>query len=164
MHHRPDHPAAAPNTTPGTPDVPDAPAPAGTLRASDADRNTTLEQLGDALAEGALDTPEYNRRLEQAVTATTVGQLTALTADLPVSRTALAKAEAARKAAQAQADKHEWRNEWGYWGGGALIMTVIWTINCVREHDLTFFWPVWPLGIWGAILLSYALWPDNKDS
>ncbi|MFI6519036.1 DUF1707 domain-containing protein [Spirillospora sp. NPDC050679] len=172
MHDHPDQPAptGAPTAPPAHAPTP-APAPGaapavppGMLRASDADRNTAIEQLGDALAEGALDTPEYNRRLEQAVTATTLGQLTTLTADLPVSRAALTKAENARKAAKAQADKREWRNEWGYWGGGALIMTAIWAINCVREHDLTFFWPVWPLGIWGAILLSYALWPDNKDS
>ncbi|MFC9974560.1 DUF1707 domain-containing protein [Spirillospora sp. NPDC127200] len=166
MHDHPDQPAPAASPTASPAPAPDAaPAvPPGMLRASDADRNTAIEQLGDALAEGALDTPEYNRRLEQAVTASTLGQLTALTADLPVSRAALAKAENARKAAKAEADKREWRNEWGYWGGGALIMTAIWAINSVREHDLTFFWPVWPLGIWGAILLSYALWPDNKDS
>jgi hypothetical protein len=136
-------------------------AHASDLRASDNDRNATIERLGDALAEGALDTAEYNQRLEQAATATTLGQLHPLTADLPVSRAAHAKAAAARKAAKAQADKRQWRNEWGYWAGGALIMTTIWAVNAVREGEWPFYWPMVPLGIWAAILLSYAIWPER---
>ncbi|MFC5747564.1 DUF1707 SHOCT-like domain-containing protein [Actinomadura rugatobispora] len=137
--------------------------PAPDLRASDDDRNTTIERLGDALAEGALDTAEYNKRLEQAATATTQRQLQPLTADLPPSRTAHAKAAAARRTAKTQADKREWLNEWSYWTGGALIMTTIWAVNAVREGEWTFYWPMVPLGIWAAILLSYAIWPERDD-
>ncbi|MGK5555685.1 DUF1707 SHOCT-like domain-containing protein [Actinomadura kijaniata] len=133
------------------------------IRASDSDRNVVIERLGDALAEGALDTAEYNRRLEVAATAVTRGDLAPLTADLPESQAARRRAEAARRAARAEADKREWFNEWGYWGGGALIMTVIWGITCLREGDLRFYWPVWPLGIWAAILVSYALWPERAE-
>ncbi|MFF5259737.1 DUF1707 domain-containing protein [Actinomadura viridis] len=141
------------------------PRPATTpLRASDSDRDATIERLGDALAEGALDTTEYNSRLERAATATTLAQLHPLTADLPPSPTALARQEAARKAAQDHADQRAWLNEWGYWAGGAAIMTAIWAVNCLRAGEWDYYWPLAPLGIWAAILLSYALWPERKHS
>ncbi|GGU99084.1 hypothetical protein GCM10010182_14990 [Actinomadura cremea] len=98
------------------------------LRASDGDRDAAFERLGDALAEGALDTAEYDRRLERAAAATTLGRLRPLTADLPVSRAALAREAEARKAARAEAG-----------------------------------WPLVPLAIWAAVLVSYALWPSKDD-
>jgi hypothetical protein len=130
-----------------------------TVRARDTDRDTTIEALGDALAEGALDTAEYDRRLQQAMAATTVDQLAALTADLPVSRASLAKQDAARR----DADKREWFNEWGYWAGGAVIMTGIWGYSSLQAGELKFYWPVAPLAIWAAILISYAIWPAKSD-
>ncbi|WP_064743473.1 MULTISPECIES: DUF1707 SHOCT-like domain-containing protein [Actinomadura] len=133
------------------------------LRASDADRNAVFERLGDALAEGALDTAEYNRRLEVAAAATTLGALRPLTADLPVSRAARAREAAARRAARAEADKREWTKEWGYWGGGALIMTTIWAVDAVRDGEWEFYWPLVPLAIWAAVLVSYILWPSKDD-
>lgn len=133
------------------------------LRASDGDRDAVFERLGDALAEGALDTAEYDRRLERAAAATTLGQLRPLTADLPVSRAAVARETAAREAARAEADQREWVKEWGYWGGGALIMTTIWAVNAVREGEWDFYWPLVPLAIWAAVLVSYALWPGKDD-
>ncbi|MFI0446030.1 DUF1707 domain-containing protein [Actinomadura sp. 6N118] len=139
--------------------TPDFTKPATALRAGDAERNAVIERLGDALAEGALDTAEYNRRLELAATAVTMDRLELLTADLPVSRAAQAKAEAARE----EADKREWLNEWGYWGAGALIMTVIWGVSSLNAGELKWFWPIAPLGIWAAVLVSYAIWPDAKD-
>ncbi|MFG2001457.1 DUF1707 domain-containing protein [Spirillospora sp. NPDC048911] len=129
------------------------------VRAGDADRNAVMERLGDALADGALDTAEYNRRLELAARAVTMDRLEPLTADLPVSSAARARAEAARE----RADKREWRNEWGYWGAGALIMTVIWAVSSLTAGELKWFWPAAPIGIWAAILASYIIWPDSKD-
>ncbi|WP_433338701.1 DUF1707 SHOCT-like domain-containing protein [Spirillospora sp. CA-294931] len=132
----------------------------GAVRAADIDRNTTIERLGDALAEGALDTAEYNRRLELATSAVTVGQLEPLTADLPVSRAA-SSAKAARRQ---EADRREWFNEWGYWAVGAVVMTVIWGATSLRAGEPRFYWPMVPLAIWAAILVSYAIWPErDKD-
>ena len=133
----------------------------GTIRASDADRDTTVQRLGDALSDGALDTAEYQRRLDRALTAVTQADLHRLTADLPPSPTARGRAEAARRAAKAEADKRAWHNEWRYWAGGAVIMTTIWAVSALRDGDWDFFWPALPLGIWAAILISYAIWPDD---
>lgn len=53
------------------------------LRASDADREQTLEALATASAEGRLSLEEYSQRSEATLVARTLGELTSLTADLP---------------------------------------------------------------------------------
>lgn len=135
----------------------------GRIRASDRDRDTTVQRLGDALSEGALDTAEHHRRLDHALAATTRADLDRLTADLPPSRTARDRAETARRTAKAEADKRAWADEWGYWTGGAAIMTAIWAVSALRAGEWTFYWPAVPLGIWAAILISYAIWPSHDD-
>jgi hypothetical protein len=65
---------------PGQPDAPK-------VRASDAEREATVERLTEATAEGRLTFGELTERTEAAYTATTRGELVPLTADLPeVSR------------------------------------------------------------------------------
>jgi hypothetical protein len=54
------------------------------LRASDADREQTIETLAAASAEGRLSLEEYSQRSEATLVARTLGELTGLTADLPV--------------------------------------------------------------------------------
>lgn len=53
------------------------------MRASDRDRETANGLLQNAYAEGRLTKEEYDERSGRALTATTIGQLQALTADLP---------------------------------------------------------------------------------
>lgn len=53
------------------------------VRASDADRDRTVEALAGASAEGRLSLEEYSQRSEAALVARTLGELTILTADLP---------------------------------------------------------------------------------
>jgi hypothetical protein len=53
------------------------------VRASDADRDRTVEALAGASAEGRLSLEEYSQRSEAALVARTRGELTILTADLP---------------------------------------------------------------------------------
>jgi hypothetical protein len=55
------------------------------LRASDADRDQTIEALAGASAEGRLSLEEYSQRSEAALGARTLRELTVLTADLPVT-------------------------------------------------------------------------------
>lgn len=54
------------------------------IRASDAERDGTIDVLRDASAEGRLTFEELADRIEAAATATTRGELQRLTADLPV--------------------------------------------------------------------------------
>lgn len=59
-------------------DPPSSPA----LRASDSDRDRVIELLRAALADGRLDTAEFDERLDAALAARTVDALAPLTADL----------------------------------------------------------------------------------
>jgi hypothetical protein len=55
------------------------------VRASDAERDRTVEALATANAEGRLSLEEYSQRSEAALTARTIGDLAGLTADLPAT-------------------------------------------------------------------------------
>jgi uncharacterized membrane protein len=59
------------------------PAGGGYLRASTADRERAIDVLKAGYAEGRLTTEEYEVRAGQALAARTVGELAAVTADLP---------------------------------------------------------------------------------
>jgi hypothetical protein len=53
------------------------------LRASDEDRDRAVEILRVAVGDGRLSAAEFDERLDVALTARTIGELAALTADLP---------------------------------------------------------------------------------
>ncbi len=55
----------------------------GGIRASDAERDATVEQLRDAAGEGPLTLEEFSDRMEQASTAKTRAELDRLVTDLP---------------------------------------------------------------------------------
>ena len=61
------------------------------LRASDAEREHAIESLSDAVAAGRLTLEEYSERSASVLSARTQGELAALTADIPVSPSALAR-------------------------------------------------------------------------
>ncbi|MCP9964475.1 DUF1707 domain-containing protein [Actinomadura madurae] len=130
------------------------------VRASDQDRDRTVQQLTDALTDGALDPAEHDRRLHHALTATTHGDLTPLTADLPPRRP---PATAPKRPAAPPRPKPT----------AAPGTTNGATGRRRRHHDrhlgrhLTPRGGVdpllarRPLGIWAAILVSYAIWPSD---
>jgi hypothetical protein len=65
--------------------------PGGSLvRASDADRDRTVDVLASARAEGRLSLEEYSERSEAALVAPTLGDLASLTVDLPAAGPAAA--------------------------------------------------------------------------
>jgi len=57
--------------------------PAEGIRASDAERDATVEQLSAATGEGRLTLEEFSQRMERATTARTRAELDHLVADLP---------------------------------------------------------------------------------
>jgi len=61
------------------------------LRASHEDRNRVVETLQVAGGDGRLSAEELDARVESALSARTLGELAALTADLPATATAVAK-------------------------------------------------------------------------
>lgn len=122
------------------------------LRASDADRSAVAQRLQLAVDEGRLDLSDYDERLRDAYAARTYGELEKLVSDLPAPAPAV-PAVADRKTIE----KTESRDEWRSWGGTAIVLIAIWGISSLASGSLLFFWPMFPIGIWGAILLASAL-------
>ncbi|UOE22033.1 DUF1707 domain-containing protein [Thermobifida halotolerans] len=133
------------------------------MRASDADRDAVAERLAVALTEGRLDLVEYDRRLTLAMNAVVVGDLTPLVADLPEpSRDEVATTDS-REPVPAASSWSEWVDEWRWWLGGAIIMGSIWGVTSIIGGVLLPFWPLIPLGVWAAILLAAAVWPNDES-
>ena len=131
------------------------------LRAADADRTAVAEILGRHMSAGRLTMDEYDERLARAYTAKTYGELDQITADLPSTdvapRPAAAPAAPAAPAAHApggwDADPHSWRS----WLTTSLIVLVIWAATSLATWEFLYFWPVWVIGPWGAVLLAQTL-------
>ena len=65
------------------------------MRASDVDRDRTIEVLAEASAQGRLNPQEYSDRSNAALEARTLGDLAGLTADLPAPSAAASSGELA---------------------------------------------------------------------
>ncbi len=137
------------------------------LRAADADRAAVATQLGDQMSAGRLTVAEYDERLTRAYAARTYGELEALTADLPrpAARPA-APAPAARPAVHGACGwsggpsrEAAWRN----WAVTAVIVLIIWAATSIGSADLQYFWPIWVIGPWGAVLLTQTLGRGRGD-
>ena len=130
----------------------------GDLRASDADRAAVAQRLQVAIDEGRLDLSDYDERLRDTYAARTYAELERLTADLP------APAVVGRTAAKAVERRREHLDEWRSWGGTAVVLIAIWGISSVASGGALFFWPMFPLGIWAAILLAGIVSGGSKRS
>ena len=134
------------------------------LRAGDADRAAVATVLGQHMSAGRLTMDEYDERLARAYAAKTYGELDQLTADLPTSTRELrpGPAEAPRPAAACNpgawgAWGHDSRSPWRSWASTALIVITIWATISLANWELLYFWPIWVIGPWGAVLLAQTL-------
>jgi hypothetical protein len=122
------------------------------LRASDADREAVAQRLRAAHGDGQLDTAELDERLSAAYAAKTLGELAPLTEDLgPIAP------------ASPPAPRNPWVRQWREWAGTAVILNAIWLISSIASEELLFYWPMFPLGIWGAVILSGIFFGDDDD-
>jgi Domain of unknown function (DUF1707) len=76
----------------------------GTLRASDEDRERTIERLHRASTEGRIAAHELEHRVAAALTASTYAQLDATTADLPRATPSGRRRRASRRAVSTVVD------------------------------------------------------------
>lgn len=129
------------------------------LRASDADRSVVAQRLQVAVDEGRLTLTDYDERLQQTYAARTYGELERVTADLP----APAAAVPAVRAAAAPPVRRRQADEWRSWAGTAIVLITIWGITSVASGGALFFWPMFPIGIWGAVLLAQLVSGRAKD-
>lgn len=137
------------------------------IRASDGERDLTIERLARAFVEGRLDREEYDRRVESALMAVLVGELERLTADLPRPtfsgrRPRFNETRRGRDLGSWVVPLREWNEEWRCWGGAAAALTGLWGLTSVVGGALLPFWPAVPLAIWAALLLVSALVPGQE--
>jgi hypothetical protein len=137
------------------------------MRASDADRQQTVDRLKAALDEGRLKLEEYLERMGHAYEAVTYADLVPLTSDLPRTR-AVAKpretAPAPATARPAEVDRKGWfaglpkvlRLAWTGWSIVVSVNVVVWVLVCVTSVQFVYPWPLWVAGPWGAILLALS--------
>jgi len=100
--------------------------PGRTPRASHADRDRAVDVLRVAAGDGLLTPDELDQRLEAALTARTLGELAALTADLPA-------AGQTRQASAGAKDVVRIRQS----GGGPLVRTGRWIVPRTLELVVT---------------------------
>lgn len=93
-------------------ETPGGEEPAKGMRASDAERDATIERLSAATGDGRLTLEEFSQRMEQASTARTRAELDTLVADLPADAGGAPGAVAARAAGPAT-----WHVSPGGWSG-----------------------------------------------
>ena len=137
------------------------------LRAADSDRAAVATVLGQHMSAGRLTVDEYDERLARAYAAKTYGQLAEITADLPPAAVAQPPASSPSQSPATvgprsgwDADPHSWRS----WLTTSLIVLVIWGATSLATWDLLYFWPVWVIGPWGAVLLAQTLTRRSDDS
>ncbi|MFC4126534.1 DUF1707 SHOCT-like domain-containing protein [Nocardia rhizosphaerae] len=118
-------------------------------RASDAERDEIVAQLSTHLADGRLDLAEYDQRVAKVYATTTRDELAVVLSDLPQTTKPQA-ATARRKPPRIPVWQ---RIEAGSWLGVSMIVVVIWGLISLTAGELTYFWPMWVIGPWGAVLL-----------
>jgi hypothetical protein len=149
--------------------TPTGPRDGNQLRASDADRRSTGERLSRALAAGEISEQEYAERSATAQGARTRGELSALTNDLADDRVAQEEPWPARARTPAPYERGRRRgvaelaSGWRSWAATAVVLTVIWGVASLSAGHLTGYWPVWPLGFWGAALIITGIRGSRGD-
>jgi hypothetical protein len=151
------------------------------LRAGDTDREAVAAALGTHMAAGRLTLAEYDERLARAYAATTFGELAALTADLPAPTPAAPRPAgspgvpasplraaptgsgvAARQPGAAPPQPWAWhggldQHSWRAWATTSVTVLAVYLVIAVASWELSYFWPIWVIGPWGAVLLAQTL-------
>lgn len=136
-----------------------------TLRASDRDREEVVDRLRSAVGDGRLKMDEYVDRMGRAYQAVTYGDLTPLHTDLP--ELGLAARREAAQPTTAPCAYRAWLDLfaglpaalkvlWTMWLTAVSINVVVWALVSGTTGHLTYPWPVWVAGPYGAALFALS--------
>ncbi|WP_280416406.1 DUF1707 SHOCT-like domain-containing protein [Nocardia carnea] len=124
------------------------------IRASDAERDRFVRELGRHLADGRLDLAEYDERVAQVYRSATREELQGVLADLPELKPAPGTDASAPRL---HSRFPIWqRIEGSAWLGVSVLVLVIWAAISLGVGAFTYFWPIWVIGPWGAVLALRA--------
>lgn len=121
-----------------------------TTRASDDERRLTAERLQHAVGDGRLTLTDFDERLRVAYAAVSRADLERVTADLPVP----APVPLTRPAAPRVATRIP--EQWRAWLGVSVLLLAIWAMTSIAAGHPLYFWPIFPIGGWGASLALSA--------
>ena len=124
------------------------------IRAGDRDREKTANMLGQALAQGYLDMPEYERRVQTTFATHTTAELRELVADLP--RAHLRRTDPQRRAARQRAAKMSVRLHLAGYLTMVVIVLTVW-LAVALNTGAWYFWPIWPILGAGIGVLGHAI-------
>jgi len=130
------------------------------LRAADTDRAAVATVLGEHMSAGRLTVDEYDDRLARAYGAKTYGELEEITADLPSTAPVPRPAPAQGQVCSPMGAHGGWDHDpqsWRSWVTTSLIVLVIWAATSLATWEFLYFWPVWVIGPWGAVLLAQTI-------
>jgi hypothetical protein len=122
------------------------------LRAADADRERTVEQLRRHHADGRLDLEEFNERMDRAYAAKTLAELDELMTDLPRDATP------ATPRAAGPLDERQARRRQSFYRSLAIYLAVnammvgIWLFS-----GGGYFWPIWIILGWGVGIVAQGV-------
>ena len=144
------------------------------LRAADADRAAVADVLGAHMSAGRLSVAEFDERLTRAYAAKTYGELDELTTDLPplAASTPAPVSEqspepgpsaAMRGASHGWAGGWDQSHSWRSWLSTSLIVLTIWAVTSLASWEFHYFWPIWVIGPWGAVLLAQTVIGNDRD-
>ncbi len=141
------------------------------LRAADTDREAVAAVLGEHMAAGRLTVDEYDERLGRAYAAKTYGDLAELTSDLPgpaprptpsAPPMTAGSSQPVRNGACTPHAADGWDHDsWRAWLTTGLVVVTIWAATSLASWDFHYFWPIWVIGPWGAVLLAQRLTGGN---
>lgn len=124
------------------------------VRVGDCEREQVIARLGQAFAQGYLSLPDYEARLDEAVRATTRGEVNQVIGDLPVGK--IVRNDPQRRAAKRAAARRGVRLHLAAYLAASLLMIGIW-LSVALTAGAWYFWPVWPILGMGIGLVSHAV-------
>jgi len=143
------------------------------LRAADSDRAAVADVLGRHMSAGRLTVDEFDERLTRVYAARTFGELDELTADLPAVEPSRPPVPAHPQPAAPEPTGGSTVGHWGGWDDAhsswrswlstSLIVIAIWATISLANWELLYFWPIWVIGPWGAVLLAQTITGRRED-
>jgi hypothetical protein len=124
------------------------------MRASDADRDRVARALREHCAQGRIAVDELGERLERVYGARTLGELEAVTGDLPETDLYELPVPASRESLPAR--RMYWmglRAGWATYAAVNAVCLVIWLITAVTT-GAWYPWWLWVAGPWGAVMVA----------
>jgi hypothetical protein len=110
-------------------------------RVSDAERDSAVEALTGHVSTGRLSIDEFDARAARVYSAVTRADLTSVFDDLPHMVVEKGVPDPAQRDHQV-----------ALWAGIGVLCLVIWGISSIATGGFLYFWPMWVIGPWGAML------------